>query len=397
MENRAAPLPRQVKILGGTSLLNDVASEMIYPLLPMFLFSLGGSKSVLGIIEGAADSTASLLKLATGRWSDRAGRRKGFVLVGYGLACVVRPLLCLITLPWQLFAIRFTDRVGKGIRTAPRDALIADATPPEQHGRAFGFHHAMDHLGAALGPLLSAGFLFLWPEELRLLFFLTVIPGTLVMALLVWGLREEEKHPGSGLLEEAPPPAIAPGHPARAGLNPAFFWYLTAVAVFTLGNSSDAFLLVRLQELGVPVYLLPVLWCGLHVLKSASSYLVGPYVDRVGPRPFLVVGWLVYAAIYLGMGLAGNAWEASFYFLSYAFFFGLTEPAQKAMVTRLVGAENKGLAFGWFHCALGIAALPASVLFGVLYQSFGSLVPFCTGAGLAVAATLLLVAVRSKK
>lgn len=381
------PLPRNVKVLGGASLLNDVASEMIFPLLPVFLLSvLGGNRFYLGLIEGVADSLSSLLKLWSGGRSDRAGRRKGFVLFGYSLAAVARPLIGLTVAPWQLLLIRVGDRLGKGVRTAPRDAVIADSSPPQMRGRAFGFHRAMDHLGAAIGPLVAAGFLWLWPGELRTLFLITVVPGLLVLALLYFGLRE--------------PPASASQPPATRltwTLQPfdgAFRRYLAALVVFTLGNSSDAFLLVRANELGVPAGWLPALWCAFHVVKSTSNFLLGPAVDRFGARRFIFLGWFVYAAVYLAFGLATAAWQAWALFLCYAMFYGFTEPAEKTLVANLAGSERKGLAYGWYNLAVGVTTAPSSLIFGALYQSLGPLAAFGWGAGLALVAGLLLVTVR---
>jgi MFS family permease len=380
----APALPRNVKVLGGVSLLNDVASEAIVPLLPTLLRGLGGTRFTLGVVEGVADTVSSLVKLWSGGRSDRAGRRKGFVVFGYAVANVLRPLLGLIVAPWQLFVIRTGDRIGKGVRTAPRDALIADSTPPEVRGRAFGFHRAMDHLGAAIGPLLAAAFLYYWPDDFRFLFLLTALPGVLVLLLLVVGLRE-------------PPAAGPPREPLRLTLRPFgrnFRIYLVALVVFTLGNSSDLFLLERARELGVPVYHLPILWCVFHVAKSSGNLYLGRAADRYGPRPCLFLGWLVYALIYLAFAFATDAWQVWALFLGYALYYSLTEPAEKALAANLAGPERKGLAFGWYNAAVGIGALPASLLFGWLYQEFGALTAFGWGAGLAGAAALVLAAVR---
>lgn len=385
-EKPAPPaLPRNVKVLGTASLLNDVASEMIFPLMPQFLLAvLGGNRFHLGIIEGVADSASSLLKLWSGAWSDRAGQRKTFVVVGYLLAAVARPLIGVATAPWHLFAARTADRIGKGIRTSPRDALIADSSAPAIRGRAFGFHRAMDHFGAAVGPILAALFLLAWPGQLRLLFLLTVIPGIAVAGLLMFGLRER-------------PVVSEQREPLRLTLKPFgknFRLYLLALVVFTLGNSSDAFLLVRAGELGVPTAFLPLLWCAFHVVKSGGNLLAGRLVDKIGPRPLIFAGWLLYAAIYLAFGLASMAWQIWVCFLAYGVFFALTEPAEKTLVTRLAGAGRKGLAFGWFNFAIGIAALPSSLIFGWLYEQFGPLIAFSWGAGLALLAAILLVGVR---
>ncbi len=377
--------PRNVALLGLASLLNDIASEMTYPLLPRFLIgTLGGNRFSLGIIEGVADSVASLLKLWSGGWSDRLGHRKGFVTIGYTMAAITRPLIGLATLPWHLFAARLGDRIGKGIRTAPRDALIADSTEPGTRGRAFGFHRSMDHLGAAIGPLLAAGFLWLWPGELRRLFLVTLVPGLLVVALLVLGLRE---------------PSTINKTKARLQLSLAPFGrdvrlLLAALVVFTLGNASDAFLLVRAGELGVPMAMLPILWTVFHVAKSLGNFVAGWTVDRIGPRPLIFVGWLLYALIYLAFALATRSWQVWALFLGYAVFYALTEPAEKALIADLVGPERKGLAFGWYNFAIGIAALPSSLIFGALYQTSGALAAFAWGAGLALVAALMLLGVR---
>jgi len=384
---RQYSLPRNVKVLSAASLLTDVASEMIFPLMPQFLLTvLGGTRFDLGIIEGVADSGSSLLKLWSGAWSDRARQRKSFVVFGYTLAALARPLIGIVTAPWHLFAIRTADRIGKGIRTSPRDAMIADSTDPAIRGRAFGFNRAMDHLGAAIGPLLASAWLLVWPGQLRTLFLLTLVPGLTVVAVLIVGLREK-------------PVATTSQDGLRLTLRPfdrQFRLYLLALVVFTMGNSSDAFLLVRAGELGVPTAFLPLLWCAFHVVKSGGNMLAGRAVDVLGPRPLLLSGWFSYAVIYLAFAVAGTAWQVWLIFLAYGVFYALTEPAEKTLVTRLVGAEMKGLAFGWFNFAIGVSALPSSLLFGFLYGRFGALIAFGWGAGLAAIAAALLLGVRSE-
>jgi MFS family permease len=390
-------LPRNVKVLGAASLLNDIASEMIFPLMPHFLLKvLGATTFHLGIIEGLADSAASLLKLWSGGRSDQAGSRKGFVVFGYSLTAFTRPLIAAIAAPWQLFVVRFSDRIGKGVRTAPRDALIADSTPPGMRGRAFGFHRAMDHVGAAIGPLVALTFMYGWgvfhdepPAEgpLRILFLATLVPGVLVIALLVFMLREPA----------ATEPAKERVHLTLKPFDRNFRLFLLSLLVFTLGNSSDVFLLVRAQEVGVPVELLPLLWCVFHIVKSAGNWFLGKAVDRVGPRPLLFLGWLVYGGVYLAFGWASAAWHVWALFLAYALFYGLTEPAEKTLVANLAGAEHKGLAYGWYNFAIGIATFPASVIFGWLYYQYSAPVAFTWGAALAAVAGMLLLAVRGSK
>jgi MFS family permease len=382
---RRQPLPRNVKVVSLASLLNDTASEAIYPLLPHFLLTaLLGNRFSLGVIEGVADAVASFLKLWSGGRSDQAGRRKGFIVFGYCVPAAARPLIGLIVAPWQLFLIRVADRAGKGVRSSPRDALIADSTEASIRGRAFGFHRAMDNLGAALGPLLAAGFLWLWPDHLRTLFLVTLAPGLLVVGLLVLGLRET---PTAGPPRERLPLTLRP-------FDRTFRLYLLAVVVFTLGNCSDAFLLVRAGELGVEVSLLPLLWCACHVVKSSGNLLLGRAVDRFHPRPLLLLGWLVFALVYLAFALATAAWQAWAVFLAYGGAIGLIEPAERTLVANLAGDERKGLAYGWYHCAIGIATLPASLVFGALYQVFGAPAAFGCGAGLALVAVVLLVGVK---
>lgn len=376
------PLPRNVRVLGWASLINDVASEMVYPLLPLYLMTvLGGNRFHLGIMEGIADAVASLLKLGSGRWSDRLAGRKTFVVAGYLLAAVARPLAGIALLPWHLLITRLLDRVGKGLRTAPRDALIADSTTPAGRGAAFGFHRAMDHLGAALGPSLAALFLWLRPGEFRLLFALTLLPGLLVVVLLWIGLHEpaQKRAELSGRKAE---------NSLRFGRS--FWCYLLVVVVFTLGNSSDAFLLVRAEELGMPAAQLPMLWCAFHVVKSLGNLWSGRAVDRWGPRPLIVGGWLVYAGIYLVFALLSAAWQVWPVFLAYGLFHALTEPAEKTFVALLVPEALRGSAYGWFHGALGIAILPANLIFGAIYQQAGALAAFGWGATLAVVATVML-------
>lgn len=380
----APPLPRNVKVLGWASFLNDVASEMIFPLLPQFLLSmLHGNRFYLGLIEGAADTLSSFIKLWAGGWSDRLRSRKSLVVVGYAVAAVARPLIAVITAPWQLLTIRLGDRFGKGIRTAPRDALIADSTASDVRGRAFGFHRGMDHLGAAVGPLLAAAFLWRFPEQFGPLFLLALVPGVLVVGLLVVGLREQQQ---TTQVRERMTWTLQP-------FDHRFRLYLLALVVFTLGNSSDAFLLVRANELGVATPLLPILWCGFHVFKSGGNMLAGRVVDKIGPRPMILIGWFVYAVIYVAFGLATAAWEVWILFFGYAVFYALTEPAEKTLVANLVGQESRGLAYGWFNCAIGIATLPASLVFGALYERFNAPTAFGFGAGLALLAALILAAV----
>jgi MFS family permease len=380
-------LGRNVVALGIVSFFTDVSSEMIYPLLPVFLTAvLGASASMLGLIEGAAETTAALLKLASGWWSDRVSRRKPLVVFGYSLAAAMRPLVAVAQSGAQVLLIRVSDRIGKGIRNSPRDALIADSVDPSIRGRAFGFHRASDNAGAVLGPLIAFALLNWSRTPIRTVFWLAVIPGLIAIAVLVAGVREVPRI--------LPASSNSSGSVDLAEPLPRRFWALLAVIfVFTLGNSTDAFLLLRATQLGVPVPLLPILWAALHVVKSGSSTPGGALSDRIGRKPTLVAGWLLYALVYFAFAIAHSQWHAWAIFLVYGLFFGLTEGTERAFVSDMVPSARRGTAFGWYYLSVGVAALPASVIFGVIWQHMGPGVAFSVGAVLALIASLGLLAV----
>jgi MFS family permease len=372
-------LGRNVLALSAVSFLTDVASDMTYPLLPVFLASvLGASATAVGAIEGAAESVAALLKLASGWWSDRVRRRKPLVLAGYAIASAIRPLIGLAQAAGQVLAIRVTDRIGKGIRGAPRDALIADSVDPSVRGRAFGFQRAADHAGAVAGPLLAFALLRWAGLDLRTVFLLTAIPGALAVATLIFGVRE------------APRPHSEGGRriDLKAPLGRRFWAFLAVLFLFTLGNSTDAFLLLRAGQLGVAPALVPILWALLHVVKSVSSTPGGLLSDRFGRKPLIIAGWLLYAAVYHAFGRAGSQWQAWTLLAVYGIYFGLTEGVEKALVADLVAPERRGTAFGWYNLTIGIGALPASLLFGAIWDRWGSTVAFDCGALLALAAAI---------
>jgi MFS family permease len=370
-------LPRTVVALGAVSLLTDLSSEMIYPLLPVFLSTvLGAGPLAIGAIEGAAESVAALLKLASGWWSDRLPRRKPLVVFGYGIASLVRPLVGLAQGVGQVLAIRLLDRVGKGIRGAPRDALIADAVEPSQRGRAYGFHRAADHTGAVAGPLVAYALLTWGDISLRTVFLLAAIPAAAAMIALLVGVRESARDVATG---KAP-------NLKRSGLDRKFWAYLVVLLVFTLGNSTDALLILRANDLGVSAAVVPILWAVLHVVKSVSSTPGGILSDRLGRRPLIIGGWLIYAAVYLGFALASTTWHAWALFIAYGLYFGMTEGVEKALVADLVPANVRGAAFGWYNLTIGLAALPASLIFGGLWQLYGAATAFGVGASLALVA-----------
>ena len=379
-------LTRNVVILGCVSLLNDAASEMIYPLLPVYLTSvLGAGPAALGVIEGIAESTASFLKLYSGYLSDRVRRRKGWIVAGYTISNIIRPLIAFAGSWVQVLVLRFSDRVGKGLRTSPRDAMIADSTRPEHRGTAFGFHRAMDHGGAIIGPLIASGLLLIFPDRLATVFLLSFIPGTLAVLLLLTGLREREAPPREGGSRFSM-------RSAWAEMPADFRKYLAIILVFTLGNSADAFLLLRAQALGVPVALLPAIWVALHVVKMGFSIPGGMLSDRLGRRKVIVAGWVVYALVYGGFAFADRHWHAWALFAVYGVYFGLTEGVEKALVADLAPARLRGSAFGLYHLAIGFGALPASLLFGLVWERYGAASAFGTGASLALLSSVMLAA-----
>ncbi|MBN1944296.1 MAG: MFS transporter [Bradymonadales bacterium] len=379
-------MPRTVIALGLVSLFTDLSSEMIYPQIPLFLATvLGAGALSLGVIEGVAESTSALLKVISGIWSDRVRKRKPLVLAGYSLSGLVRPLIGLATGWIFVLAMRFFDRVGKGLRTSPRDALIADVTDPKIRGRAYGLHRSMDHAGAVIGPLVAAGLLAIHGVTLRHVFLLAAVPAAVVVVIILVGVKEPD----------------AAG-PMEAGSGLAIGWrklpvgyrrLLVALVVFTLGNSTDAFLLLRLSDSGIDAAGISLLWSAHHLVKLGATYLGGRLSDRLGRRPMVMAGWGVYSAVYLLFGLVESQVGMVLIFLAYGLYFGLTEPTERAWVADLVPEKLRGTAFGYYHAAIGVAALPASLLFGVLWRCCGASVAFLTGAGLALAASLLLARV----
>lgn len=386
-------LPRNVIALSLVSFFTDSSSEMIYPLIPTFLATvLGASALSVGAIEGTAESVASVVKFVSGWWSDRLSRRKPLVVAGYGIASLLRPLIGLAQGVTHVFAIRVGDRIGKGIRSAPRDALIADSVAAEDRGRAFGVHRAADHLGAVVGPLLAFMLLQWAGVSMRAVFLLAAIPAALAMAVLVFMVRETPRTgEGQGSVRGRAPTAAASREsaasdapregaasaaaPAAAGpaapLGRRFYAYLAVLLLFTLGNSTDAFLLLRARDVGVPLAFVPLLWAALHVVKAAASAPGGALSDRLGRRALIVAGWLVYGGVYLGFAAAGAPWHIWVLVLVYGVYFGLTEGVEKALVADLVPAAARGRAYGWYNLSIGLGALPASLLFGALWDHLG--------------------------
>lgn len=381
-------LPRAVWLLGWVSLATDAASEAIYPLLPFFLTRVLSAGAVsIGIVEGAAEAANSLLKIASGRIADRSHSKRPLVLVGYGISSAVRPLIALATTWTQVFAVRVADRVGKGVRGAPRDAMLATWATPATRGKVYGFHRGMDHLGAVIGPALATLFLVFYPESYRTLFALTIIPGAIAV-LLIFLVPEDARAERAG--EAAPAPPALPARPADPALPRRFYGFLAVLTLFMLGNSTDAFLLLRLTDAAGGVLYVPLMWAGLHVVKSVVSMVGGSWSDRVGRRTVIAIGWLVYVAVYAGFAFSTSLTALLAWFLVYGFYFGFAEATEKALVADLAPVARRGTAFGYYNAVSGLGALAASVIFGVLWSAYGAPVAFGVGAAFALVATVAL-------
>jgi MFS family permease len=377
-------LKPQVLLFGLVSLLNDAASEMIYPLLPVFLTTtLGATPVVVGIIEGAADGLASILKYFAGAVSDRLPRRKPLVVIGYALAAGSRALIAVAGRWPSVLAARLIDRTGKGMRSAPRDAIIADVTPVAERGRAFGFQRALDHTGAIVGPLMALALLQGLHLPMRTVFMIAVIPGAIGVAMLIAFLREETRAPKTTATIR------------QSGGLPFRFWHaIAAIALFSLANSSDAFLILQAHHAGVSTAMLPLLWAAHHVIKALFSTRAGALSDRIDRRKLLVAGWTSYAIIYFVFPYAHALTFFVALFILYAIPFTLAEGAERAWIADLVPAEARGKSFGVYYLANGMCVLAGTVLFGWIYEHVSIHAAFDTGAALALAAAILVIARR---
>ncbi|HEV8265483.1 MAG TPA: MFS transporter [Gemmatimonadales bacterium] len=374
-------LPRQVKLFGAVSLLNDFASEMIYPLLPAFVTGvLGGGAVALGALDGAADAAAAFVKLGAGRLADRPSRRGPLIVIGYFVAVVVRPVIAVTAAAWQVVGLRVVDRLGKGLRTPPRDALIADVTPAAVRGRAFGLQRGLDHAGAVLGPLVAWALLAGAGAGVRTVILASIVPGVAVLVLAMWAVRG-----GQGRLVAGPvsprPPQSAPARlrPPRA---------LLAISFFYLLRMPETLIILHAQQLGVAVAAVPLLWAAVHVVKSSSSFAGGALSDRLGPARTMWLGWLCYALLAGGMAFAKGPAAAAALFLGLGVVAGLTESPERALVAAFAG-DRQGSGFGVYHAASGAAALAGGLILGGEFQRAGGASAFSASAALGLGLALL--------
>jgi MFS family permease len=382
----SAAVPATVKGLALVSLFNDFASEMVYPLLPAFVTrTLGGGPLVLGALDGASELTSSLLKWLSGGLADRPGWRRPLILVGYATAVLVRPLIAVASAAWQVVGFRIIDRLGKGIRTPPRDAMIAEVTDPELRGRSFGFHRGADHFGAVLGSL-AAWWLLERGANVRSVIQWSVVPGVVAFGVLALVLKERNRE-----LRNTRPTAVPSGTRFPVPGSSSFWLPITALTTLTLFRLPETLLILRIQDLGVSVAAVPLIWAGLHVVRSASSYPGGRLTDRQGAPRVVATGGLLFAAVAFALGLPMEPAVAVALFLVLGLVAGLTESGERSLVARLAPVQT-GRAFGAYHALTGFAALPAGLFFGALYQSLSARTAlWASSAGMLLAVLLWLV------
>lgn len=373
-------IPRNVWVTGWVSFFMDVSSEMVYPLVPLFLSSsLGASKSVIGLIEGIAEAAASILKLFSGALADRFGKNKLLMGLGYGISTASRPVLAVATGWGMVLTARFTDRVGKGIRTAPRDAIIAASTPSERLGLAFGFHRALDTAGAVVGPAVALLILAVWVADYRFVFWLSIIPGVLAVALIVFFITADGPTPTLGTKFSW----------SLQAFDARFVGFIVVIGLFSLGNSSNAFLILKAEHAGIAPAWISGVYLAFNAMYVLLSIPGGMLADRFGKPPVIVGGFILFTVVYSGFALADTPWPVAGLFVLYGAYMGLTEGVQRAYLATLVPNDRKATGFGLYHMVVGIAILPASLLAGFLWDHVGPAAPFWFGAGMAALATVL--------
>ena len=371
---------RNVINTGFVSFLTDSSVKIIYSIMPMFLLSLGATKTSLALIEGIAESTASIFKVLSGFWSDKVGRNKPFMLVGYAFSAIILPLYAFVVSPMQVLVIRFAERVGKGIRTAPRDSLIAGSVTNGETGKSFGLQKAMDNSGAIFGPLVAIGLLIFFPGNYRLILLLAGIPALLALFVIAFGIKEVRKNKSE---------LFTKFH--FSDFTPRFYFFLLIVFVFTMGNSTDALLMVKANELGVKVAFIPLVYLVSSVVSVVMAVPLGILSDRLGKEKVLIGGFLIYTIVYFGFGIASGIGTIVALFALYGLYSAATDGIQKAFIADMVDENKKGTAMGIYNALLGITLLPASLVAGLLYDKVDSRLPFYFGAVMAFLAAVLMI------
>jgi MFS family permease len=372
-------LNRNIFFTGLTSLFTDTSTKMIYSVMPLFLVSMGASKTTLSLIEGIAESTASLLKVVSGFWSDKIGKNKPFMIIGYSLTALVTPVYALATTPLQVLVFRFIERIGKGVRTAPRDSLISGSISNNGAGKSFGFHKAMDNSGAIIGPLMAFVFLSLFPANFRIIFLIAAMPAILGVLNLILMVRERRDRA-----------ALSSQDISVRNLPGRFYFFLLIVFVFSLGNSTDALLLVKTSETGIRQAYIPFIYMIFNTVSVLLAIPAGKLSDKKGRGKLIILGFLLYAIVYALFGTFNHIAVFIFAFVLYGVYSALTDSSQKALISDIVGKDLMGSSFGLYHAVLGVALLPASLIAGLLYDKVNSGAPFYFGSAMALLATFLM-------
>jgi len=370
---------RNIFFTGLTSFFTDTSTKMIYSVMPMFLLSIGASKTAISLIEGIAESTASLIKAFSGYWSDKIGKNKPFMIIGYGITALITPLYAFVSAPIHVLFLRFFERTGKGVRTAPRDSLICGSIKKGEAGKSFGFHKAMDNSGAIIGPLIAAVLLYFFPLNYSNIFLLATIPailGVLSIVIFIKEAKTEKKESSKFSFTQIPKK---------------FYFFLIIIFVFTLGNSADALLLVKTTETGIKEAYVPFVYMLFNTVSVFLAVPIGKISDKIGREKLIILGFFIYAIVYYFFGRFNSISVFIFLFILYGFYSALTDSSQKAMISDIVSKEVKGTAYGIYHAVLGITLLPASLIAGVLYDKVNANAPFYFGSAMAILATILMI------
>ncbi|MEN6452649.1 MAG: MFS transporter [Prolixibacteraceae bacterium] len=377
---RILGLEKNVFFTGLTSFFTDTSTKMIYSVMPLFLLSIGASKTSISLIEGIAESTASLFKAFSGYWSDKIGKNKPFLIIGYGITALITPLYALVRIPVQVLFLRFFERIGKGLRTAPRDSLISGSVPQNETGKNFGFHKAMDNSGAIIGPLIAFILLYFFPLNYSNIFLLATIPailGVITIVLFIKEAKADKKENNNKFQFKQLPKK--------------FYFFLFIMFVFTLGNSADALLLVKTAETGIDKSYVPFVYMIFNTVSVFLAIPIGKISDNIGREKLIILGFLIYSVVYFLFGRFNNLNIFIFLFILYGFYSALTDSSQKALISDIVNKDLKGTGFGLYHAVLGISLLPASLIAGLLYDKVNSNAPFYFGSLMALIATILMI------
>ncbi|HBC96311.1 MAG TPA: MFS transporter [Clostridium sp.] len=378
-DKKVLGIERNIFFTGMTSFLTDTTTKMIYSIMPLFLMSIGASKTEVSLIEGIAESTASVLKAISGWWSDKIGKNKPFMIIGYGFTAILSPLFSIVTSPLQVLAIRFSERVGKGIRTAPRDSLVAASSSDSEKGKNFGFHKAMDNSGAIIGPLLAFIILSIFPNNYRKVFIFSALPGILGLITIIFFVKETKKS------KDSLPKKITP-----RDFSHKYYMFLGIAFIFTLGNSTDALLLVKAKDIGIKALFIPIVYLIFNSVSVIFAVPMGILSDKFGREKLIIFGYLLYSAIYFGFGRTDNKISVILLFVLYGLYSAATDGVQRALVSDLIDKNKRGTGLGIYNSLIGITLLPASLIAGVLYDNVNNSAPFYLSSAIAMAAAILM-------